>query len=52
MLWLFGQEKLLPKEFSKKIPYSTVSMWRREKYESYEGSQFRLSFDDNCDIQS
>jgi hypothetical protein len=50
MLYLLGQEKLLPKEFRKKIPYSTVSTWRKEKYESYEGSEFRFLFDDNWDL--
>lgn len=50
MLYLLGQEKLLPREFRKKIPYSTVSTWRNEKYENYEGSEFRFLFDDNWDL--
>jgi hypothetical protein len=50
MLYLFGQEKLLPKEFRQKIPYSTISSWRKVNYENYEGSQFRLFFDDNWDL--
>jgi hypothetical protein len=50
MLYLLGQEKLLPKKFRKKIPYSTISTWRKEKYESYEGSEYRFLFDDNWDL--
>lgn len=50
MLYLLGQEKILPKEFRKKIPYSTISTWRKEKYESYEGSEYRFLFDDNWDL--
>jgi putative transposase len=50
MLYLLGQEKLLPKEFSEKIPYSTISSWRKVKYENYEGSQFRFLFVDNWDL--
>jgi hypothetical protein len=50
MLYLLGQEKLLPKEFRKKIPYSTISTWRKEKYENYKGSEFRFLFDDNWDL--
>lgn len=50
MLYLLGQEKLLPKEFRRKIPYSTISTWRKEKYESFEGSEFRFLFDDNWDL--
>lgn len=50
MLYLLRQEKLLPKEFRKKIPYSTVSGWRKVNYENYEGSQFRFLFDDNLDL--
>jgi hypothetical protein len=38
MLYLLGQEKLLPKEFRKEIPYSTVSSWRKVNYEVGESS--------------
>lgn len=50
MLYLLGQEKLLPKEFRKTIPYSTISSWRNSTYENFEGSQFRFLFDDNWDV--
>jgi hypothetical protein len=50
MLYLLGKEKLLPEEFRKTIPYSTISSWRKTAYEKYEGSQFRFLFDDNWDI--
>lgn len=50
LLYLLGQEKLLPKQFRKTIPYSTISSWRKNTYENYEGSQFRFLFDDNWDI--
>jgi hypothetical protein len=50
MVYLLGQEKLLPKEFRKTVPYSTISTWRKEKYEDYQGSEFRFLFDDNWDL--
>jgi hypothetical protein len=50
MLYLLGQEKLLPKEFRKTIPYTTISSRRKTNYENYEGSQFRFLFDDNWDL--
>lgn len=50
MLYLLKQEHLLPKEFRQKIPYSTISSWRKSAYENYEGSQFRFLFDDNWDV--
>ena len=50
MLYLLAQEKLLPKEFRKTIPYSTISSWRKTPFENYEGSQFRFLFDDNWDV--
>ena len=52
MLYLLRQEHLLPKEFRKTIPYSTISSWRKSTYESYEGSQFRFLFDANWDLIS
>lgn len=49
MLYLLKQEHLLPKEFRKTIPYSTISSWRKSAYENYEGSQFRFLFDESWD---
>jgi hypothetical protein len=49
MLYLLHQEHLLPKEFRKTIPYSTISSWRKSAYENYEGNQFRFLFDENWD---
>ena len=50
MLYLLKQEHSLPKEFRQKIPYSTISSWRKSAYENYEGSQFRFLFDENWDV--
>lgn len=50
MLYILRQEQLLPKEFRKTIPYTTISHWRKTAYENYEGSQFRFLFDDNWDL--
>jgi hypothetical protein len=50
MLYLLRQEHLLPKQFRQKIPYSTISSWRKTPLESYEGSQFRFLFDVNWDV--
>jgi hypothetical protein len=50
MLYLLRQEHLLPKQFRQKIPYSTISSWRKTPLESYEGSQFRFLFDDKWDV--
>lgn len=45
-LYATGNEHLLPVEFRKKIPYSTISSWRKSDFENYEGSQFRYLFND------
>jgi hypothetical protein len=50
LLYLTNQESLLPKEFRKKIPYSTIASWRKADYGSYLGSEFRFLFDDQWDI--
>lgn len=50
MLYLLKQEHLLPKDFRKKIPYSTIASWRKSTAQSYEGSEFRFLFDDNWDM--
>lgn len=49
MLYLIGKEHLLPKEFRKKIPYSTVASWRRIDYGSYIGQEYRIFFEDRTD---
>lgn len=45
-LYSTGNEHLLPAEFRKKIPYSTISTWRKTKFEKYIGNEFRYFFDD------
>ena len=45
-LYSTGNENLLPAEFRKKIPYSTISTWRKTKYDQYFGNEFRYYFDD------
>ena len=46
MLYLLKLEHLLPKEFRQKIPYSTITSWRKNSSKKYEGSQFRFLFDE------
>lgn len=46
-LYATGNEHLLPVEFRKKIPYSTISSWRKSDFGKYEGNQFRYLFDDS-----
>jgi hypothetical protein len=50
LIYLTNQEKLLPKEFRNKIPYSTIASWRKTDYISYLGSGYRFLFDDQWDI--
>ncbi|MGP8214237.1 MAG: hypothetical protein ACLQQ4_01605 [Bacteroidia bacterium] len=45
-LYATGNEHLLPEEFRKKIPYSTISDWRRADYTKYIGHEFRYLFQD------
>ena len=45
-LYAIGKENLLPTEFRKKIPYSTISSWRKTNYSKYLGHEFRYHFDD------
>jgi transposase InsO family protein len=49
MLYLIGKEHLLPREFRRKIPYSTVASWRRIDYDSYIGQEYRIFFEDRTD---
>ena len=49
MLYLLGQEHLLPPEFRKTIPYSTISTWRKNSLTDFIGSEFRFLFDSNWD---
>jgi hypothetical protein len=34
-LYAIGKENLLPTEFRKQIPYSTISTWRKTNYSIY-----------------
>jgi hypothetical protein len=45
-LYATGNEHLLPKEFRKQIPYTTISSWRKTDYSSYIGNEFRYFFDE------
>lgn len=45
-LYATGNEHLLPPDFRQKIPYSTISTWRKMKFENYVGNEFRYFFDD------
>jgi len=45
-LYATGNENILPKEFRKKIPYTTISTWRKTNYSKYLGNEFREYFDD------
>ncbi len=48
-LYATGREDLLPAEFRKQIPYSTISDWRRMDHSRYLGHEFRYFFDDAFD---
>lgn len=50
MLYLIGREELLPPEFRKQIPYSTISSWRKTDYTTYLGQEFRFLFEDHYDV--
>ncbi len=43
-LYSMGKENLLPPNFRKQIPYSTISDWRRTNVETYVGHEFRHFF--------
>jgi transposase InsO family protein len=45
-LYSIGKEAMLPSEFRKQIPYSTISDWRRTDHTKYLGHEFRYFFDD------
>ncbi len=45
-LYATGNEHLLPEEFRKQIPYTTIFGWRRTDYDKYLGHEFRYFFDD------
>jgi hypothetical protein len=45
-LYATGNEAILPKEFRRKIPYTTISTWRKTDYSSYIGNEFRSIFND------
>ena len=48
-LYAIGKEHLLPKEFRSKIPYTTISNWRKTDYSKYIGHEFRYFFDEAFD---
>jgi hypothetical protein len=43
---VIGKEKLLSADFRKKIPYSTISSWRKMDCSKYLGHEFRYHFND------
>lgn len=45
-LYATGNEGLLPKEFRKQIPNTTISTWRKTDYSVYIGNEFRYFFDE------
>ena len=45
-LYAVGKENLLPHEFRKQIPYSTIATWRKTNYSEYLGHEFWYFFDD------
>jgi hypothetical protein len=45
-LYAIGKENLLPRDFRKQIPYSTISSWRRTDYSKYKRHEFRYFFDE------
>lgn len=45
-LYAMGKENLLPVDFRRKIPYSTISTWRKADYSHYLGHEFRYHFND------
>jgi transposase InsO family protein len=48
-LYATGNEHLLPYSFRKKIPYPTISTWRKTDYSQYTGHEFRKLFDPSLD---
>jgi hypothetical protein len=44
-LYNIGKEKILPERFRSRIPYSTISTWRKTNYSDYEGHEFRRIFE-------
>lgn len=48
-LYATGNEHLLPEEFRKQIPYTTIFGWRRTDFGKYLGHEFRYFFDDSFD---
>lgn len=45
-LYAIGKENLMPREFRKQIPSSTIATWRKTNYSEYLGHEFRYFFDD------
>lgn len=45
-LYATGNEQILPHEFRRKIPYPTISTWRKTDYSQYLGHEFRYIFAD------
>lgn len=45
-LYRTGNEHLLPKEFRRQIPYTTIASWRQADYSKYVGHEFRGIFNE------
>lgn len=45
-LYATGNERLLPQEFRRSIPYSTIATWRKIDCSKYIGHEFRYFFDE------
>ena len=48
-LYAIGKEQLLPYEFRRQIPYSTIAGWRSADCSQYIGHEFRYFFDEAFD---
>jgi hypothetical protein len=46
-LYAIGKEHVLPPDFRRQIPYSTISTWRKADYGNYLGHEFRYHFNDS-----
>ena len=46
-LYATGKEHLLPIEFRRQIPYSTICSWRQADYSEYLGHEFRYFFENS-----
>lgn len=49
-MYSVGKEDLLPIEFRKSIPFSTITRWRKAPISDYAGSEFRFFLEDAFDF--